>query len=90
MKQIDRFQALIRHPDYRNDPRRADKLKFDPWHGGLPRLIRRDLTSSEARDWCLSKQPLRRAYNRSNWRQARPSLEGVNERRRSMQRFHLA
>jgi hypothetical protein len=55
MNQVDRFQALIRHPDYRNDTRRADRLKFDPFYGGLSRLFPRELTPSAAKAWCHRK-----------------------------------
>lgn len=39
MNPADRLQALIRHPDYRNDPRLKSRLKFDLDQFDLPGLF---------------------------------------------------
>ncbi len=35
MNPVDRFQALIRHPDYRNDPIVSLGVKYDLWRYDL-------------------------------------------------------
>ena len=39
MKPVDRFQALIRHPDYRSDPRLQGRSRFDWDQYDLPGLM---------------------------------------------------